>query len=248
MQSYIVRIIKGHIVLAILLLITACAARSESPPADYDYEPPEYVSQVEPSVEPEPKPEPPTPPELQPVDEQLLSAAVEDEPEQEPELAPTPEQQTPSVGGPQPPYVGGGSATHPIPTAPSAQSIFNDFRNLVVQEPPESGAFHITIFDVMARFHLFAEPAGEFLAGINVNRLTTVQGDFDGAWLSHFDIPHGTIRLWSFGFEYELLFDPETNIAHFIGGDAQGHFYHMPPGFYDALYARVMEFEQHRAW
>ena len=33
MQPYIARIIKGHIVLAILLLITACAANEAAPPA-----------------------------------------------------------------------------------------------------------------------------------------------------------------------------------------------------------------------
>ena len=198
--------------------------------------------------------------------EQLLPAVVEDEPEQEPELAPAPEQQTPSTGEAQPPVAGGSAAAQSSTTPANDLSVlFSTYLRIDVFVTGPGG------------LSLPTESAQNFYSGLNFSQLTPVEGIFEGIAFNFWDtvdtmaegfVPRLGIRLMG-GRSYYLdnpmhhithrmFLDQEANIAHHIvesvNFDTEEYnriserFYHMPSGFYDAVLARVMELEQHRAW
>ena len=95
-----------------------------------------------------------------------------------------------------------------------------------------------------------------------MSRLTPAQGSFEGIGFNNVPDPDNpadpnfefrpAIRFISAGFMYQLKLDQEANIAHFVISERPGErtfesFYHMPPGFYDEVVNRVMEFKQYRA-
>ena len=245
------------ITLILCLLLAACAPAREAAPAAYE-EPyceeipleiclKEYVS--EPPMD-MPVEIPIEIPDLFGVEEALTKPTLPSD-ESPPAM---PGVESPPIDIPD---LFGNYAVQPSPLIPTAQSILEDFRHSVMQVPAGLAAMDIAIFDVIARFSLFAEPAGDFLAGIDLSGFTPAQGDFSGMGFASSHIPSGSIRLNSSGFGHQMLqmlFEKDSNTAHFMGGILEDglwqftfdYFYYVPAGFYDALYALVREFYQYR--